>query len=39
MLDDARTRWTAAGGSDDAIAMAAEGTSVAVGASTSAVSS
>jgi phosphoribosyl 1,2-cyclic phosphodiesterase len=34
MLDEARTRWTAAGGQESAISMAAEGTRVTVGTST-----
>jgi phosphoribosyl 1,2-cyclic phosphodiesterase len=39
MLDEARTRWAAGGGKEDAIAMAAEGMSVAVGAGAPAVKS
>ena len=37
MLDEARTRWMAGGGQRDAIAMAAEGLRVTVGATTPAV--
>ena len=39
MLEEARTRWTAAGGQEDAIGMAAEGTSETVGTSAPAMPS